>query len=216
LIGIIPDEIGNDFFNKNLRANIPKSKIKIQKEVKKLDNIGIDADSEIYHTVQNNTNVRIITNNHKTYSEYVIDHENNLKYNGLLPGGMCMWCRRECKNPIGIPIKMIFDKKKNISIYWMLHKFCTFNCSYAFLKLVISKDSVYTDSECLLRKLFYFLYPKNTLRESPDWTLLDINGGPLTKDKFFCEKYEYRKLLGIVFFPCKQQYIEINLYSNMV
>jgi hypothetical protein len=63
--------------------------------------------------------------------------------------------------------------------------FCSFNCCYAFIQ--DNEDNpLYTQSESLLKKIYYDLFPSQSvdLSAAPHWRLLQNYGGDLTIEEF--------------------------------
>ena len=81
--------------------------------------------------------------------------------------------------------------------------FCSFNCCYAFV-LSRKKDPIYSQSESLLKKMYYDLFPNYeiNLQPAPHWRLLQAYGGELSIDEFRKNFY-------------KVQYTENDDYTNV-
>lgn len=80
--------------------------------------------------------------------------------------------------------------------------FCSFNCCYAFIDNN-NKNPIYNQSENLLKKMYYDLFPNYTVKliKAPHWRLLKEYGGELTIE-------EYRKNFY------KIEYIDNNDYIS--
>ncbi len=149
----------------------------------------------------NNDSKIILTTNHKSYASYLdggdqIASHQKTKYK-------CHWCRRVRTNKsVGIPVKI--DNEDDKKIFHCHGQYCTFSCAYAHLILLIRiKDPRYQSSECLLKYLFTKMYPEGTLKEAPDWTSLESNGGPLTSSQFDNKDFTIIDCPGIILLPVK-------------
>jgi hypothetical protein len=122
------------------------------------------------------------------------------------PVKYCAWCHNDINQPVGIPIRY----SKGV-IYIDQPCYCSFQCAYAGLKrdnpsIYYYRDPLYIDSEYLLHYLYQLMYPNQTLIPSPDWKLLDINGGPLSKDEFYNGKDTYISLPNVLISVVRRMY----------
>lgn len=186
--------------------------------------VGKDSDSKIYEFVDlTGKTQRIITTNHDKYitvksklegktCNYALDN-GNTTLTELPKGGICLWCRRNFDHvPVGVPTKTEYLPDKNVTIFHVSEIFCTYECSYAFLKSRIScpfnyRDYRFVSSESMLLTMFEKTHPGKILKESPDWVLAQWNGGPLNEGDFFAESHSYLKSNNIVMLPVKLEYL---------
>jgi len=191
------------------RINVPTNRVNFNANVLKPDFIiGSDCTSEIYETSNSyGDKIRIVTVGHGEYN-------NHLNTTNKSDENICSWCRiKFTTNPLVLPIKI--QKMNNNIIVHGTGKYCSFECAYARIKLQTNcnlhhRDFFYADSETLLLML-YHLYYRNTdqLQPAPDWDLLDINGGPLTKEQYHSKVHYYSNVPNIILLPIKKEYMII-------
>lgn len=125
------------------------------------------------------------------------------------PNVPCQWCRYpvgdEC---VPIPLKMV---DRNLFIGDV--PYCSFECSLAGLKKeyglsFITRDPLYRNSEYLLKHLFSKENPGKKLKEAMDWRLLDINGGPLSREEF-ASSFHFLRTPNLII-PAKVCYLQMN------
>lgn len=115
------------------------------------------------------------------------------KSNGKL---RCMYTLEPIQDfPVGIPIaKRVVGE---ISTYYCVDLFATFNDAYAELKNRLrdrAHKETYSLSEGLLKELFAMYYPGETLVASLDNKLLEIFNGPMTIDEFRQKAFTITKM----------------------
>ncbi len=190
---------------------IPGSKVEAVANVIAADSVvGENSESEIYEYIdRTNTQRRIITSNHK---KYAIVRDSNQFQSDIPPGGICQWCRRVFNHePVGIPVRMEYLSKENISIYHVEGVFCVYEELLMMIKLkthcpMILQESLFKDSETMLRTMFDTVYPGEYLGDCSDWTLLECNGGPISEKDFFSKLHVYRRSPNIILQPLKVEY----------
>ena len=119
----------------------------------------------------------------------------------------CLWCRKRFTHAaIGIPIGMQV-RGKTIS-YMVTGRYCCYQCCLAALyrlELLRSghRDHVYNNSRCYLESMFNRQYPGKILHRAKEWTLHEINGGPLSDKDFFDDNY--------IFLPCGSENAQVKI-----
>lgn len=113
----------------------------------------------------------------------------------------CDWCWAEFeitheKPPVSIPTHIRIEPGSDMMEVRGKHKFCCFNCAYAFA--IYSNRIGYFHESCeiaLLKELYEYCYRKThgkedipELRPSPMWILAKWNGGEVDSEVF----YNYR------------------------
>lgn len=127
------------------------------------------------------------------------------------PEALCNWCRFKVGEK-GIPLPIsIFGN----DLYIGDVPYCSYECCFAGYKRdhgrsFQSIDPIYRKTEQILRYLFSLDYPEETLREAMDWRLLDINGGPLSREQF-TKGMHFSKTMHLIV-PVKMCYTQILNY----
>ena len=211
---IDPKEVARKYFEKKFEKRLlPICKVKTSGSLKNNDkNVGSTNSSEIYRFLdRSNNNQIILTTNHALYKYHL--NENETK-----PSIKCKYCKRLIsKDPIGLPIYI--EREKEEVRFFVIDNFCDFGCCFSFLKRKncenrIYKGSLYMNAEQLLYCMYYRMYPKRngeSIREKPDWDLLQENGGPLNDEEFDTDNASYISIPSVVTLPSKKQYIKHNL-----
>lgn len=114
---------------------------------------------------------------------------------------VCEWCRDKLPEspnlPVGIPLFM--ERKEDIYIIYFEKTFyCSFECCFAGIKM-LSRNEAYSNSEYILKFLYYISTGKHDLTEAPDWKIIKkIKNLP---EKTFLKKIGYIefKNLNIVY-----------------
>lgn len=126
------------------------------------------------------------------------------------PTDPCTWCRYPVgDNPVFIPIKLITGE-----LWTGVEPHCSYQCCLANFRReqglsFITRDPLYKDSEYLLKYLYAREYGEGKiLRSALDWRLLDINGGPLTREEFIAEGISYARTSNLIV-PVKVCYVQI-------
>ena len=215
LKGINPNEIKKKYIAGDYKSiKIPENKIKIDRYViEKERDIGKNYNSEIYEYInQTNSQQRVITLNHHYYNNFKSAMLNNRRPRITGPY-TCQWCRRIFKHkPLGKPIKLLYDRKKKVDIFYCEGCYCTGECVLGRLKCYtrgpqMFRRARYVDSETLLRYMFELLYPGKILGSTDNWELLDINGGPLSEKEFFSNTHRYYPTDTVFLAPIKTEYL---------
>ena len=152
----------------------------------------------------NNESKIILTTNHENYSKALNGvFDKNLNKSNSERDHTCYWCRRKFKHKaVGIPLEMKIVE--NVKTFHCHGQYCAFPCAYAHLiNLIRNKNPIYSTSEYLLKYLFNQMYSDEELKEAPNWTFLDINGGMLTSKQFDNQNYTIIDCPGIVLLPAK-------------
>ena len=195
-------------------------------------NVGKDSESEVYEFIDwSNTRQRVVTINHGNYFEF---KKNNEKQTSIINNKVCHYCRCEIKGQVlGRPLRMEehkmdinkdnkgngrVDSKNKMYIYHVEGQYHSFNCMYANVSKELSlnykiRNSSYSDSQTLVLHMFNQMYPGKKLKPSPDWRLLDINGGPLSQEDFDTPSYNFLQTPNIVLVPLKIEYHHCGLLS---
>jgi hypothetical protein len=127
---------------------------------------------------------------------------------------LCKWCRLRINSSwVGIPINHV--KKGQEEYFYTTGTYCCYSCAYAHLRCILSQyrasshSSKYINSEQYLKYLFHQQYPNKQLHASPDWNLLEDNGGPLSREDFFAQSSSYVPLPSMKIVPTKCAYWNI-------
>lgn len=87
---------------------------------------------------------------------------------------LCNWCREPISGiPIGIPLQLYFTEGC-YTVFFESTFYCCFECCYSGVKS-ISFDETYSNSEYILKFLFYLTTKGHDLREAPDWRIMKKN-----------------------------------------
>lgn len=214
-VDILRKYLAGQFKNKK----IPEKSVTISNTFVSLGkSLGTNPSSESYRLAdKTNTGKVIVTTNHKTY-QYEKDKNENRSTER--PKVLCQYCKRLLtKDHPGIPIEMEVNERTGNAKFYVDGSFCHFGCAYASLKREIGvskcyRDPLYMDSEQMLYCLYYRVHPDkrgSRINESPDWRLLDENGGPLSSKDFDAGTCEYVKIPQATLLPAKKQYIRLVL-----
>lgn len=129
------------------------------------------------------------------------------KYKQDIP---CLYCRYPIgENCVPLPLKLI-----NGELLISEEPFCSFQCCLAGLRReqglsFVFRDPLYKDSEHLLKYFYAKEHGEDkVLREALDWRLLDINGGPLSREEYTKENISYMRTTNIIV-PVKVCYMQI-------
>lgn len=182
-----PNEVVDLYLSNNLK--MPLEKIKFDNLIITPDlEVGKDYYAPIYEiNDKNGENIRIITTDHDKWIQ-----NNNIDY-------ICHWCRINNQGEhIILPIKVDKDISTNKLIFYGTGSYCCFECAYADLKTkwycgYQVRDVLYSDTESILRFMYFIYTGKTNLISSPDWSLHQKNGGCLPDKDFFNEKTTYIK-----------------------
>lgn len=103
------------------------------------------------------------------------------------------------------------DVEQRVMVYHTDGVFHSFECAMGCLENELSKsflvrDSVYANSEYLLKSLFHRLYPNERLEASPEPRLLKVNGGSLSEEEYLRKSHRYVKTNNIIIQPVKTLY----------
>ncbi len=172
--------------------------------------VGGNPESEIYEYIdRTNTRRRIVTTNHQKYAIV----RDGIQINGAISnGGICRWCRRKVTHDsLGTPIRMEYIPERDLSIFHVDGVNCTFECTLPYIKFkthcsTILRETLYRDSETMLRIMFSIMYPGEKMGECSDWWLLESNGGPIKDKDFFSKSHVYRRTPNVILLPSKVEY----------
>lgn len=148
-------------------------------------------------------------------SDVIVDSSGNVQrvlMTNSNPAKRCSWCLSDIEaDPVGIPVDVYKSEDKLVILVDQPY-YCTFECAYAGLyrennQVYYLRDSLYKDSEWILKTWFSLIYPNKELRKAPDWRLLDINGGTLTIDEFRSNSHTLTRLPNFIIQPVKISYI---------
>lgn len=134
------------------------------------------------------------TDNYDIKSEKTI-YASELKYDLKVDLDICCnWCSEIAsagKNmDLGIPIKGWFSMNNNTYYYKIEGSFCSYECAYALLLLLKSRNpGMYSESENLLKRLFEHDHPGKKLRPANDFWLQRKYGGPLDHKEYVKNYY---------------------------
>lgn len=133
---------------------------------------------------------------------------------GVTPILLCKWCRLQIDSSwVGIPVDHV--KKGQEEYFYTTGAYCCYSCAYAHLRCILSQyrtsshSSKYINSEEYLKYLFHQQHPDKKLYASPDWNLLEDNGGPLPRKEFFARASTYVPLSSMKIVPTKSAYWSI-------
>lgn len=204
-INNIISKYNNYEYSNNIKSN---TKIDITSKFQKPNNIIGNNDYYQCYYFKDKIGIdhRMFTTNQVTFDWY----KNKNKKCKLLK---CNWCRQDITNhPVGIPVSVsLIDDKY---IYHVEDSFCSFECCLTQLRRLNIynknyKDSTYKNSEQLLLTIYKKLYPlSKKLVERPDWRLLNINGGPLSKQDFESKTHKYIITNKLILLPLKREFIQ--------
>ncbi len=120
----------------------------------------------------------------------------------------CVWCRlsigwRGNGEVVGVPMRPHTIEVNDANMYPSNTFACCNECSLAFLETTFS---VWKDAIMEIVKSAHRRVHCRELCPSPNWLLLNNNGGSLTKRQFFSNKHEYVKTGRILTVQCKEVY----------
>ena len=208
---ICPAEVNKNFFDGYYDdRTLPQYKIKTSTTLGNIGKqIGRNTKSEIYRfTDKSNNNQTIVTTNHSLYDRDELNP----------PLLRCKYCKRRMNgNSVGIPVHM--TKEEDAVSFGVIDPCCDFGCAFSHLKRRMGESRLYRgplymNAEQMLYCMFYRMYPDKmgeSIQEKPDWDLLIENGGPLSDEEFDSEVCEYVPIPSLVTYPCKTQYMKMNL-----
>lgn len=136
-----------------------------------------------------------------------------IMYNtGKIPvGGRCWYCHSDFKNEsVGIPFhveKFHDDNGGTIIGFHTDGIFHDFRCALKYLRTQPGYREMRSETETYLFNMFRCMYPDAPpLQEANDFRLLDINGGPLSWDKWNDINYIYIETPRIIMLPFKRTF----------
>ena len=135
----------------------------------------------------------------------------NAHLQGQKPKIICKWCRLNVDDEwVGIPVNYV--KESGEEYFYTTGTYCCYSCAYAHLRRILSQyrscshGSKYINSEQFLKYLFHCQYPDKELFPSPEWDLLEDNGGPLNHEEFFSSSSKYIPIPSMKIVPTKSAY----------
>lgn len=199
-----PIEVAEEYLSGKLR--LPADKIKFDNIMITPDlELGKDYTSSIYEILdKNGETIRIITTDHDRWSGA---NSSDKKY-------LCNWCRlHQSAEPIIIPIKV-----EQINGNFAFHgtgNYCCFECAFADLKTKLYtglylRDLLYSNSENLLRFMYYIYTGLDNLVAAPDWILHEKNGGKLSDKDFFNSRHTYVKCPNLIMNVAKITHYQVS------
>lgn len=208
------------------RQPVQKTKIEITQNTAILANsYGTNNYSPMFSIKdRNNCSVVIATTNNKSFEVFT-------KSGGeLVSGGRCDYCKEDFNTirvgyPIAFQETIILDTQsqyRTLYTFWVEGIFCSFECTLAYIKLMLSRpyeyrDSVMNDSERLLKLLYKLMYPNGKpLLPAQDPKLLNTNDGPLSKEEWKENKHTYLRSDRILILPVKVEYIQRSLNVSSI
>lgn len=202
LPGVNVREIAKNIANKHVTLWLPEKRLRIHPREIKFDERKLEVDHNLHTRADKFDRVCLLCANQQDCTHYLSNQ---------IP---CFWCRRKFSGEsIGIPIRWDSIKKEGRQLrrLFLYGKYCSYNCAYADLCDNLSKNCqkkyLFSQSENLLKHLFACNYPGETLQAAPHWTLLDINGGPLSEEKFTDNYFLYQPIANYVRFGIELEYI---------
>lgn len=167
-------------------------------------NIKIDGNRFEQKVISNGKNVTIAHVNNDLYQQF-IEKGHIIKPEEYT----CLWCRRKKHNeePVRIPFKL--EKLNNMIFVHVMFTTCTYNCALAEIEnrlIRFPHDKNYEESKLLIKLLFAKVYPGKKLEPSPDYLILEDNGGPVSKDVYFSSTYTFKEDPTYVFVPAQRLY----------
>jgi len=136
----------------------------------------------------------------KELTSFIISEKDNSKHKFFVLEEypeICNWCREKItSNPLGIPLYLDFIQGTYI-IFFENTFYCCFECCYSGIKS-LSFDETYSNSEYILKFLFYLTTGNHNLREAPDWRILKKNND-ISRTFFKKIGYIETKILSPVF-----------------
>lgn len=128
------------------------------------------------------------------------------------PFYICFWCHRKFDWPFvgeGFDIVKVPKRESHTVDYIIPCKgtFCTFECHEGYLN---DRYHSHTDRSATSRNiahtLFTNLYPGQTLKPTPHFSMLNSNGGPLDEETFFSGEHRWITSGRFTFKPFGQIY----------
>lgn len=166
---------------------------------------------------KHNSNIIIATTTHRDFEVYQ-------KNGGDLPeGGRCDFCKEDIEGtcvgyPLGYKENTILcgdpPVYRNTYTFWVEGRFCSFECSLAFVRNVLSRpfryrDTTFHDSEWMLKFLYRLMHPnKGPLRAAQDPRLLISNGGSLSEEEWKDSRHFYLRTDRVLMVPAKVEYMQ--------
>lgn len=158
------------------------------------------------------------------------DYEIFTRSGGKLPiGGRCKRCQKDFDTvamgyPVGYQELIVLTDDtiahyRIIYVFWVEGKFCSFECTLGYIRMVLAqpadyRDPTLLDSERLLKNLFSLMYPAaGLLRPAQDPDLLHSNGGSLSKEQWSDERHIYIRTDRILMIPAKVEYLQQNFIN---
>lgn len=221
--GVRPDDVLTKYLDGVFTTVTLPEKREINTKIPKMQDYGTDPEKSqvYYYTDRQSRRVIVATGNHTPYIQFV--HNNYDPHTVIDLSNMnypCYWCRRPLdkyrKTVVGIPIKINRTVTDQTGIFSFdcddYGCYCDERCAYSSLKAnyrnpITLRDSLWEDSESLLRFIYRLKYGDQTLKEAKDFRLLKINGGPLDDDEYDSyENYDFSKSSNVIYLPIKKMY----------
>lgn len=221
--GVRPDDVFAKYLEGKFKTATLPEKREINTKIPKMQNYGTDPETSqiYYYTDRQSRRVIVATGNHKPYIQFV--HNNYDPHTVIDLSEMnypCYWCRRPLekyrKTVTGIPIKINRTVTDQTGIFSVdcddYGCYCDDRCAYASLKAnyrnpVALRDSLWEDSESLMRYIYRMKYGDQILKEAKDFRLLKINGGPLDDDEYDSyQNHDFEQSCNVIYLPIKRTY----------
>jgi hypothetical protein len=111
---------------------------------------------------------------------YTIKDKDSTSYKLYIPpeDNYCQFCRRELNsNTLGIPVDLKVTEDEVYIFYMENTYFCSFECCYSYIR--IFKE--YSNSESILKFLYYLTTKSHDLKYFPDWRIASKRDMQVTK-----------------------------------
>lgn len=131
---------------------------------------------------------------------------------------VCFWCLRQIKTDqdgilmnMGVPVssKVKMTKDGPVTEYCMDGMIDTFECGLSHIQRY-KGETLYKDSERLLKQLFNNFYPDDILRPAPDFRIRKANCGSIDDADFFNTRHFYKRTQNISLASIQVHYQVLN------
>jgi hypothetical protein len=137
----------------------------------------------------------------KELTTFIITEKDNSKHKFFIledEPELCNWCREKISSmPLGIPL--FLDLIKGVYIIFFESTFyCCFECCYSGIKSM-SFDETYSNSEYILKFLFYLTTGNHNLKSAPDWRIMKKENSNIKRTTFKKIGYIESRILSPLF-----------------
>lgn len=192
---------------------VPTAKIKIITNTPLSSNIpldvyGTDNTSGLFiYGDKSHNKLTIATSGHKAFTTFMLGGGT------VLSGGRCMYCLTDfdheiCGYPVAHETTNVLNEQGLYQVFytfWIEGVFCSDECSLAHLQQSSRRDSTLANSEMWLKFLYRLKYPEQVLKAACHPSLLDVNGGSITRKKW--SENRWNKTGAILIIPTKREFI---------